>query len=446
MTGNDTPVQANVLTDLIDGGLFVLDENGRVVWATPTFEEIVGVESVAAGRPRVGDLLAVEGDAPGLGSLRQGRKPTSTPVTISGREEAFGEVVVAALPDGGTAGVLRDRTTARRRERKLDRYRTVLQAVDDGVYTTDENRRLTWINEPAAALLGYDRERFQDEGLFSLLDDAQVEKAKENLEYLLSPETPEVITFEMDLQHREGHSVPVEVRSALLPGDGFTGTVGIVRDVSGRKARERELVRKNERLERFTETVTHDLRNPMSVAAARLELAREDCASEHLADVEDALGRLETILDELRSLAREGREIGTTERVRVASVARESWETVATGRASVGIAAETVVEADPIRLRRALENLFRNAVEHTDGDVRIRVGDLEDDPGFYVADDGPGIEPEDRTKIFETGFSTGDAGTGSGLAIVQRIVDDHGWTVRVRESTRGGARFDVVTE
>jgi len=96
------------------------------------------------------------------------------------------------------------------------------------------------------------------------------------------------------------------------------------------------------------------------------------------------------------------------------------------------------VLADRDRLKRLLENLFRNAAEH--GGSRVVVGDLDD--GFYVADDGPGIPEERRAEVFESGYTTSQTGTGFGLAIVERIAEAHGWEVTLTESEWGGARFE----
>jgi signal transduction histidine kinase len=96
------------------------------------------------------------------------------------------------------------------------------------------------------------------------------------------------------------------------------------------------------------------------------------------------------------------------------------------------------------RLQQLLENLFRNAVEHGGEDVTIRVGALDDAAGFYVADDGVGIPGEDRDEVFESGYSSATNGTGFGLAIVEEIADAHSWTIRVTESSEGGARFEMT--
>jgi len=79
-------------------------------------------------------------------------------------------------------------------------------------------------------------------------------------------------------------------------------------------------------------------------------------------------------------------------------------------------------------------------VEHDP--LEITVGRLPD--GFYVADDGPGIPPDERDRVFEPGHSTSEDGTGYGLWIVEEIVTAHGWTVDATESATGGARFEIT--
>jgi signal transduction histidine kinase len=74
--------------------------------------------------------------------------------------------------------------------------------------------------------------------------------------------------------------------------------------------------------------------------------------------------------------------------------------------------------------------------------VTITIGDIEGG-GFYVADDGPGIPETDRPEVFESGYSSSEDGTGYGLAIVEEIVEGHGWSVTVMESADGGARFEI---
>lgn len=117
---------------------------------------------------------------------------------------------------------------------------------------------------------------------------------------------------------------------------------------------------------------------------------------------------------------------------------------VETGEAGLVIESDRTFRADPDRLQRLFENLFRNAIEHAGPDVAVTVGALPNPPGFFVADDGRGIPQEERDEVFESGYSTGESGTGFGLATVQEIADAHGWRISVTESADQGARFEIT--
>jgi signal transduction histidine kinase len=215
---------------------------------------------------------------------------------------------------------------------------------------------------------------------------------------------------------------------------------------------EAELRATNERLERLVSFVSHDLRNPLNVAAGRLELAAAECPSEHLSSVETALERIDVLIDDLLVLAREGGGTPDLEPISLRTVADQSWAHVATGDATVRIDTDRVVRADDGRLGQLFENLFRNSVEHgstgdrspaatADGTV-VTVGSLED--GFYVEDDGPGVPRERREDVFDVGYSSAGDGTGLGLAIVREIATTHGWDVTLTDGADGGARFEFT--
>ena len=210
------------------------------------------------------------------------------------------------------------------------------------------------------------------------------------------------------------------------------------------EANERELERQNAQLKRFASVVSHDLRNPLSVARGNLELARDDCESDRLETVADAHARMEALIDDLLTLARQGKTIDSTEAVDLAELSQLCWEQLSTDNVALSIGDVPPVAADRDRLRQLLENLFRNAAEHAGPDVTIRVGPLDDGGGFYVADDGPGIPRDERDHVFESGYSTVDSGTGFGLAIVAEIATAHGWDVRAVGGADGGARVEVT--
>jgi len=212
-----------------------------------------------------------------------------------------------------------------------------------------------------------------------------------------------------------------------------------------RANREAELKRQNERLDQFASVVAHDLRNPLTVAMGFLEVAAETGDPDHFEKVESAHDRIERLIEDLLTLARGETMIEDAAQIDLGEIVREAWGYVDTSEATIDVAEELpVVAGDAGRLSQLFENLFRNAVEHGGKDVTITVGKRED-RGFYVADDGSGIPPENRESVFDHGMTTNEGGTGFGLSIVADIAKAHGWTVSVGESADGGARFDFDT-
>ncbi|PSQ56123.1 histidine kinase [Halobacteriales archaeon SW_8_68_21] len=236
------------------------------------------------------------------------------------------------------------------------------------------------------------------------------------------------------------------------------------------RIREAEIARERDRLEEFASLVSHDLRNPLNVAAGNLDLLRERLESEQedvteLDVIDRSLDRIQELVEDMLTLARQGTEIDDTETVSLSALADECWDGVDTASASLVVRGDVHLRADRSRLRQGLENLFANSVEHgsaggrtgsgdsvehgsasgraePDDDVAVAVCPLDDGEGFYVEDDGPGIDPERREEVFEPGVSTDPDGTGFGLSIVAEVAEAHGWTVSVAESETGGARFE----
>jgi len=268
--------------------------------------------------------------------------------------------------------------------------------------------------------------------------------------------------------HRSALYLPIGEHGTLSIGDVERGAfdetdLALARILAGNAATvldrlegERELRRQNERLERFAGVVSHDLRNPLNVAMSRVELAREECDSEHLGPVVEAHERMADLIEDLLSMTSHGGSGEKREPVDLASLCESCWRNVETAGATLEADVDATMLADRSRLRQLVENLVRNSVEHGrrdaesaarqagdqgDAAVTVSVGRLDD--GFYVADDGPGIPPDERDAVFESGYSLGE-GSGLGLAIVDGIAAGHGWSVDVTDSADGGARFEIT--
>jgi PAS domain S-box-containing protein len=345
----------------------------------------------------------------------------------------------------------------------------VLDSVPEIVIVFDPEGHAVWWNDQTMSVTGYGNAELAEGDPLSMIADGDPDELLERFRTAADEGRP--LPVEVDVLTADGERLPYEFVGARLPnaeGDAV-GVVVTGRNITDRRAR-RELERQNERLDEFASVVSHDLRGPLSVAQGYLSLAREDRDSEELERAAEAVERMGALVDDLLALAREGRAVGDTTAVELGAAAERAWE----GLGAVGhleVESSPTVEADPSRLRELLENLFRNAVEHGSSDlgvgdvdemvergragdtatlpddarVTVRVGALADRPGFYVADDGQGIPDAQRERVFESGYSTSEDGTGFGLAIVRTIAEAHDWTVELVESETGGARFEFST-
>ncbi|MFC7132375.1 MULTISPECIES: PAS domain S-box protein [Salinibaculum] len=363
-------------------------------------------------------------------------------------ERLINMTITPVVESGGQVTKLRgsghDITDRKERQRELEKYETVSEALTDAVYELDDEGRFTYVSDEFVELVGYDRETILGSMPSLIKDEDGVERAEHHLGRLLSSDGPETVTFEVTLQPRDGDPITCEDHMGVLPyeGDQFNGSVGTLRDITERKERSQELKRQNARLEDFAGIVSHDLRNPLMTAQGRLELARAECDSAHLDGVGDAVDRCQALVEDLLALARSGDSVGNPEPVTLSDLAEECWQTTPSAEATLAVDTDLTISADRSRLQQLLENLFRNAVKHGGRDVTVTVNGIAD--GFYVADDGTGIPDQAREEIFEAGHSTADDGNGFGLAIVKEIVEAHGWEIRAVDSEMGGARFEIT--
>ncbi len=350
-------------------------------------------------------------------------------------------------------------------ERLLHRYERLVETAGDGMYVLDDADHLMTVNDALVAMTGYSREGLLGEHISFLFPENDVEAGVETTERLLTSEE-RTATLEMTLETKGGATIPCEIQLAILDHDGeFRGSVGVVRDVTERKRDQRRLREQNERLDAFAAIVSHDLRNPLSVAQGYLALAEETGSIDHLDKVRDGLDRMESIIADVLAIARDGEWATDIEPVELEAVATEAWDHVTTNDARLAIEGSVTLEADRSRFLRLLENCFRNAVEHGGADVSIRVGSLDrstadgSEPshdstdetmsrgvrGFFVEDNGRGFPDDFEDQLFDPSVSSSSGELGFGLWIVREVATGHGWSVTATKSTTGGARLEFET-
>jgi len=331
---------------------------------------------------------------------------------------------------------------ARQKIQSDQRFEALFQSTPDPVVVVTPDGTITEANEAFTRTFDIESSQVQNQPITDL--ELSPSDAVERVLLRIADDNPSSTTVEWNLD--EDTSLVTEVNTDIVTGFGDVAErIGIFRDITERAERERELKRQNDRLEEFADTVAHDLRNPLSIAQGRLKYAQKTGDDEHFEAIESAQDRMEQMIEELLSLAKQGQAVLDPDELLLEDAVDRAWSHVETTNATLDVDIEDtcVITADEGRLCELLENLFRNAVEHGGETVTIRIGCLPDAAGFYVEDDGPGIPPEKRSDVVQAGYTESENGTGFGLSIVNQIVDGHDWQLDITEGDDGGARFEI---
>ena len=345
-------------------------------------------------------------------------------------------------------------------EESEERFRAVFEQAADGIVVVDaDGLRIVQFNDAAHQSLGYTREEFGRLGLPDVDAVDTSEGVARRIERILRQKTDR---FETRHKTKQGEIRDVLVSAEVLSLGATPLIAAIWQDITDRKRAEgdrdkliAQLEAKNDELERFTYTVSHDLKSPLLTIKGYLGLLREDLHRGDSQMVEDdmkrilmAAGKMEQLLRELLELSRIGRQVGPPEEVPLSQLAQEAADLVGgqilQGGVEVEIAPDMpVVCGDRQRLLEVLQNLIENAVKYM-GDQprpRIEIGIRlsRDSVICYVHDNGIGIDPRYQDEIFAL-FSKLDKhskGTGVGLALAKRIIEVHGGQIWVESEGLG---------
>lgn len=331
----------------------------------------------------------------------------------------------------------------------IEKYRALFELAPDPIFVIEvESAEIIEVNDQAASLLGTSVSALEGTPVTTIHPDNETESYRALMQQTVSEGEIQATRLhggnQLCIESADGRSVPVELHAKTFDLNGSTFILTIARDISDRLSRKRELQRQNDHLADLVQIMSHDIRNPLNVALGHLQLAAKDIESEQLDRVQAALHRIEDLIEDTLTLARQGEPVTSKESIRLADYLDECWEMVETRDATLEVEVPDAVSivGDPSRLHQVFENLFRNAIEHSDGPVTIRVGRIP--TGIFVEDDGPGIPADKLSEVFDSGYSGSDHGTGLGLTIVEEIVEAHGWAIDVTSGSSGGARFEIT--
>ncbi|MFC4449617.1 PAS domain S-box protein [Halorussus aquaticus] len=450
---------AETLLDAVPYGIYSLDREGYLVAVNDALIDLTGYDRDTVLGEHISRFLDVEDVVRAETAIRdqildgtQDAVHLSIPVVTRTGDTVPCKVCFSGLwRDGefcGTVGVVREvespdtaaeiQATGEHRQA----FDALAEASADGIIMLDNDSVIRYANPAVERILGYPSEELVGGSKMQIIPERLRDVHAEALQrYLQTGEKHIDWTYvELPGLHKDGHEVPLAISLNEFTYDGEHYFVGTFRDISTRKDIERELKQQNERLDRFASMLAHELRNPLQIAQIYLDFVDDEDDDAPIGQIADALRRIDELIDVLLVLARNENEVGDREAVDLTKVVAEAWGNTDTGKAEVEVATNQTLRVNPAHLQQVLENLFRNAVEHSEGSVTVRVGTLDD--GFYVEDTGPGIDESERTAVVEAGYTSDEGGTGLGLTFVAELADAYGWDFSITESTEGGARFE----
>jgi PAS domain S-box-containing protein len=366
--------------------------------------------------------------------------------------------------------------------RSEEKYRTLLDNIEEGYYELDMNGRYTFVNDALVDLIHVPKNKILGTNFQQFIDSEYVDRVKQAYQAAFQLGGA-VHGIEFKVRSKEGPSRYVET-SALLSRSTMgemTGLRGIVRDITARKQAEqyqierKALERSNKELEQFASVASHDLQEPLRKIQTLGDRLNTKCGESlneegrsYLERMLDAAKRSQKLIDDLLSLSR----IATTGqpfvRVDLADVAKDVVADLEERIEQVGgrvvIGELPVVEADPAQMRQLLQNLIVNGLKfHRPEDKpRIKVsgrvfetkrrsataGRSDDVCQILVKDNGIGFDEKYLDRIFlpfqRLHSGKEYEGTGIGLSICRRIVERHGGEISAKSQPGQGSTFIVT--
>jgi PAS domain S-box-containing protein len=389
-----------------------------------------------------------------------------------------------------------DITEEKRMDDELRRaHKQLMDIIDflpDATFVIDENGRVIAWNRAIEEMAGVRKEEIVGKGGYIYAEPFYGFKRPVLIDQIFSDD--DGLRGKYDYIKRKGNTIFGEVfvpslydgigahlfvtASPLFDDEGrIVGAIESIRDISEwrravealRRAhdelevrvaeRTRELEAKNAEMERFTYTVSHDLRSPLVTIQGFLGFLKEDMRDwdEEKIDVDvemiaEAVEKMDYLLKDTLRLSRIGRVANPPEDVPFGEIVRETMDQVSEMARSKGVEISVaegwpVVHVDRLRISEVLVNLIENGIKYMGDqpDPEIEVGWRKDghEVVFFVRDNGIGIDPDQQEKVFELFYKSDpeSEGTGAGLAIVERIIEVHGGRIWVESVEGEGCTF-----
>ncbi|OIO00169.1 MAG: hypothetical protein AUJ51_10775 [Elusimicrobia bacterium CG1_02_56_21] len=343
---------------------------------------------------------------------------------------------------------------------------SVLESMPDPLIITDENGFILKANPAAVAFSGYDFPLPGPQNLKDILE-PQVEGAAEP--FALLSWGGHIKELDLWLKAKDGERLPVMLSAAFIGGENRRQIVSVLKDMSQHKESEarlaqylKEVETVNNELDAFAHTVSHDLKEPLrgiemfsGMLLSDYSRKLDPQADDYLNRVVKASGRMRRLIDDLLSYARIARVRNPYELVSTAELAKEAVAGLAVmieeRRAEVKVSEKLPdIFCDPVKMGQFFQNLISNALKYNDSSVPQVEINAERFGEYYwkfsFKDNGIGIPRqyyEEIFKIFKRLHARQEysGGTGAGLAIAKKIIEEHGGKLWVESEKHKGSVF-----
>jgi|GEM_PF-2346218 PAS domain S-box-containing protein len=349
-----------------------------------------------------------------------------------------------------------------------ERFRILAENANDIIALHDLKGHITYISPSAHRQFGYEDEEILGTSAFSLIYKPDREQAIESYHKLFLPPYPPV-QLSYRVMKKDGTPIWVEaVGSAVFDENGkISQIVTTNRDISARKSAEleleaqnTELIRANRELDQFAYIVSHDLKAPLRGIATLTTLIEEDFGnqvlpegiSKHLQMMRDRTSRLERLIEDILAYSRAGKTQTQAQKINTQDCLLELVEILSLPPTfQITFQGEfPILTAKRVFFDQVFGNLLVNAHKHHDregGQIILDCNKTEGGWNFSVSDDGPGIPENQHERIFEV-FTQVESldktqGTGIGLAVIRRILNQVGGNIQVQNIKPRGCRFTV---
>jgi len=332
---------------------------------------------------------------------------------------------------------------------------TVLRNVAAGVVSVDRNGLLTTVNKSAERLLNIDTEKVMGRHFREVLRDAHLDIVREALRDMAIMRH-DTVTRQITLDiNGERRVLQMNLTMLRDEQDGFIGSVLVLDDLT-------QIV-KGQRMVAWREVarrIAHEIKNPLTPIQLSAQRLRKRYLERFSADedgriFDECTSMISKAVDELKVLVNEFSSFARMPAVQPAAndlneLVRETLTLYQQAHRAVRFdfipdSSLPILKIDRDQIKRVLINILENAVAAMEEQGNITITTSYDTElkmvSCSIADDGPGVAPEVRNRLFEPYFSTKKGGTGLGLAIVTSIVADHNGFVRFRDNKPHGACF-----